>query len=103
MREELTMSAGRGMGRGLAAILSVSGSPGEDDVHLREVPVELISANPRQPRQRFDEATLAGLAESIRRRGVLQPVIVRPVAGGPHELLARAPRWPRAAPAGPEG
>ena len=96
------MSAPRGMGRGLAAILSVSGSPGEDDVHLREVPVELISANPRQPRQRFDEATLAGLAESIRRRGVLQPVIVRPVAGGTYELVAGERRWRAAQLAGLE-
>jgi ParB family transcriptional regulator, chromosome partitioning protein len=94
MREELTMSStSRGMGRGLAAILSVSGSPGEDDVHLREVPLELIAANPRQPRRRFDEATLAGLAESIRRRGVLQPVLVRPVPGGTYELVAGERRW----------
>ena len=72
MREELeNVTAGRGMGRGLAAILSVSCEPGEDDVHLREIPVDLIAANPRQPRTRFDEATLAGLAESIRQQGVL--------------------------------
>src|SRR5947199_7509578 len=87
------MSAPRGMGRGLAAILSVSGSPGEDDVHLREIPLEIISANPRQPRQRFDEATLAGLAESVRRRGVLQPVLVRPLPGGTYELIAGERRW----------
>src|SRR5881227_3201956 len=87
------MSAPRGMGRGLAAILSVSGAPGEDDVHLREIPLELIGANPRQPRRRFDEATLAGLAESVRRRGVLQPVLVRPVAGGTYELVAGERRW----------
>src|SRR3954466_15537544 len=96
------MSAPRGMGRGLAAILSVSGSPGEDDVHLREVPVEMIAANPRQPRQRFDEATLAGLAESVRQRGVLQPVLVRPVAGGTYELVAGERRWRAAQLAGLE-
>src|SRR5436305_5373006 len=93
MHEELTMSTSRGMGRGLAAILSVSGSPGEDDIHLREVPLDLITANPRQPRRHFDEATLAGLAESVRRRGVLQPVLVRPVAGGTYELIAGERRW----------
>jgi hypothetical protein len=43
------------MGRGLAAILSVSGEPSEDDVQLREIPVELIAPNPRQPRRDFDE------------------------------------------------
>src|SRR3954467_15569830 len=97
MREELQMSTGRGMGRGLAAILSVSGEPGEDDVHLRDVPLDLITPNPKQPRQRFDEATLAGLAESVRRRGVLQPVLVRPVPDGTYELVAGERRW-RAAP-----
>src|SRR3954453_3405673 len=93
MREELAMSAGRGMGRGLEDILSVSGEPGEDDVHLRAAPLALITPNPKQPRQRFDEATLAGLAESVRRRGVLQPVLVRPVAGGSYELVAGERRW----------
>src|SRR4051794_1974729 len=104
MREELPMSGGRGMGRGLAAILSASGEMGEDDVHLRDVPLDLIVANPRQPRQRFDEATLAGLAESVRRRGVLQPVLVRPVAGGAgtYELVAGERRWRAAQLAGLE-
>src|SRR3954466_10603459 len=86
MREELPMSAGRGMGRGLAAILSVSGEPGEDDIQLREVPLDLVVPNPRQPRRRFDEATLAGLAESLRQRGVLQPILVRPGTGGTYQL-----------------
>src|SRR2546423_2374376 len=103
MHEELTMSTSRGMGRGLAAILSVSGSPGEDDIHLREVPLDLITANSRQPRRHFDEATLAGLAESVRRRGVLQPVLVRPVAGGTYELVAGERRWRPAQVAGLEG
>src|SRR4051812_9283892 len=93
MREELPMSGSRGMGRGLAAILSVTGEVGEDDVHLRDVPVDLVVPNPRQPRRRFDEATLAGLAESLRQRGVLQPVLVRPVAGGTYELVAGERRW----------
>ena len=102
MHEELTMSTSRGMGRGLAAILSVSGSPGEDDIHLREVPLDLITANSRQPRHHFDEATLAGLAESVRRRGVLQPVLVRPVARGTYELIAGERRWRAAQLAGLE-
>src|SRR4051794_31849687 len=96
------MSAARGMGRGLAAILSVSGEPGEDDIELREIPVELIAPNPRQPRRHFDEATLAALAESVRRRGVLQPVLVRPVTGGTYELVAGERRWRAAGLAGLE-
>ena len=54
----------RGMGRGLAAILSVSEAPATED-ELREVPVELISPNPNQPRRRFDDETLAGLAGPV--------------------------------------
>src|SRR5919198_1424428 len=74
------------MGRGLAAILPRSQREGEDG--LRELPVELIRRNPRQPRRRFDESALGELAASIRSRGVLQPVIVAPVPGGRYELVA---------------
>jgi ParB family chromosome partitioning protein len=81
------------MGRGLAAILAVSseGAPRGDD--LRSLAVELIAPNPRQPRRAFDEAALATLAGSLRERGVLQPVLVRPVAGGTYELVAGERRW----------
>jgi ParB family transcriptional regulator, chromosome partitioning protein len=78
--------AERGMGRGLAAILAAA--PRDDEEELRQVPVELISANPRQPRRQFDEEALVSLADSIRSRGVIQPVLVRPVAGGRYELVA---------------
>lgn len=81
----------KGMGRGLAAILSVA--PKEESDQLREIPVELIEPNPNQPRQTFDEEALLGLAESIRLRGVLQPVLVRPLAGGRYELIAGERRW----------
>jgi len=73
------------MGRGLAAILPRSGKV-EDG--LREIPPDLIQPNARQPRRTFDQARLAELAESIRTRGVLQPVVVRPLAGGSFELIA---------------
>ncbi len=81
----------RGMGRGLAAILSVA--PREEAEELRQLPLELISANPHQPRDRFDETALVALAESIKARGVLQPVLVRPLAGGTYELIAGERRW----------
>jgi ParB family chromosome partitioning protein len=73
------------MGRGLAAIL-LSGGKVEDG--LREIPPELIQPNARQPRRTFDQSRLAELAESIRTRGVLQPIVVRPLAGGSFELVA---------------
>src|SRR5436305_6572107 len=79
------------MGRGLAAILSAA--PRDDTEELRELPVELLDPNPSQPRQGFDEAALVALAESIRSRGVLQPVLVRPLPGGRYELIAGERRW----------
>jgi ParB family transcriptional regulator, chromosome partitioning protein len=75
----------RGMGRGLAAILPRTGKV-EDG--LREIPPDLIQPNALQPRRTFDQARLAELAESIRTRGVLQPIVVRPLAGGSFELVA---------------
>jgi ParB family chromosome partitioning protein len=84
----------RGMGRGLSALLA---PPRDDDAarvaELREIPVELVSPNPRQPRSAFDEGSLLALAESLRERGVLQPVLVRPVPGGTYELIAGERRW----------
>ena len=81
----------KGMGRGLAAILSVA--PKDEAEELREIPVELIGPNPNQPRRSFDEESLLALAASIRARGVLQPVLVRPVVGGHYELIAGERRW----------
>ena len=75
----------RGMGRGLAAILPRSRS---DEPGLRELALELVRPNPRQPRHDFGEEALLNLAESIRSRGLLQPVVVRPLAGGEFELVA---------------
>jgi ParB family transcriptional regulator, chromosome partitioning protein len=84
----------RGMGRGLAAILSISDARARDDApELREVAVELIRPNPSQPRKRFDEAGLNALAVSVAERGMLQPVLVRPRPGGSYELVAGERRW----------
>jgi ParB family chromosome partitioning protein len=89
------------MGRGLAAILSVS-TASADDHDLRSLPVELIAPNAKQPRRSFDEAALEALACSLRERGVLQPVLVRPIAGGTYELVAGERRWRAARLAGLE-
>src|SRR3954468_12571821 len=74
------------MGRGLAAILSSGGR--EEPPGLREVATELISPNPNQPRRVFDEEALIALSESIKARGILQPLVVRPLPGGSYELVA---------------
>ena len=83
----------RGMGRGLAAILAVSHGAEDERDDLRELAVELISPNPHQPRRNFDEQGLAALADSLRARGVLQPILVRPKPGGRYELIAGERRW----------
>ncbi len=94
------MASQRGMGRGLAAILTVAAREEEDE--LRTLPVDLIAPNPDQPRKAFDETALLALAESLKSRGVLQPVLVRPVAGGTYELVAGERRWRAARLAGLE-
>jgi ParB family chromosome partitioning protein len=97
--------AERGMGRGLAAILSVS-APTEDGsdgaAELRELAVDLIKPKKDQPRRQFDQESLQALAESVSERGVIQPVLVRPRAGGTFELVAGERRWRAAKLAGLE-
>ena len=82
----------RGMGRGLAAILSSTASDGTG-AEFRTLPVDLIAPNPNQPRKHFGEDALVGLADSVKERGLLQPVLVRPVPGGTYELIAGERRW----------
>jgi ParB family transcriptional regulator, chromosome partitioning protein len=86
------------MGRGLSAILSVA--PREEAEELRALPVDLIDPNPHQPRAGFDDDALVALAESVKANGVLQPVLVRPGAGGRYELIAGERRWRAAGLAG---
>jgi ParB family chromosome partitioning protein len=87
------------MGRGLAAILQVSGQHG-DRPELRDIAIELVEPNPAQPRRRFDESALDALAQSLAENGVLQPVLVRPRDGGRYELVAGERRWRAAQRAG---
>jgi len=85
------------MGRGLAAILPETDAGGPE---LRELPVEQIEPNPEQPRSRFEADALNALAGSISSAGLLQPLIVRPVANGRYELVAGERRWRAAQKAG---
>jgi ParB family transcriptional regulator, chromosome partitioning protein len=93
------MSSRRGMGQGLAAILPATA---DAEVELHEIPVELIKPNPRQPRTRFDPGPLGELASSIEASGVVQPLLVRPLADGSYELVAGERRWRAAKQAGLE-
>jgi ParB family transcriptional regulator, chromosome partitioning protein len=92
---EPTPGARRGLGRGLEVLLG-----GASSVDLAELPVDAIRPNPRQPRRRFDNEATAGLAESIRAQGVVQPVLVRPRGDGGWELIAGERRWRAAREAG---
>ena len=87
----------RGLGQGLALLLGEpqAGSRGS----LREIPIEQITPNPRQPRARIDEERFAELVESVRREGVVQPILVRGIAQG-WELIAGERRWRAAQAAG---
>jgi ParB family chromosome partitioning protein len=80
-----------GLGRGLGALIP-TGVVSNDEVGLQEIPTASIRPNPQQPREHFDEESLAALAESIREVGVLQPVLVR-AGGDGFELIAGERRW----------
>ena len=95
----------RGLGRGLSALLGEA----EEIAHavepaegVRSIPIELVHANPDQPRRHFDPADLAELEQSIRDKGILQPILVRPSprAGDQYEIVAGERRWRAAQQAG---
>ena len=93
----------RGLGRGLSALMGeteAGAQPGAGGP--REIPIELIAANPDQPRTDFGEAELEELAASIRQRGVLQPILLRPAPGraGEYQIVAGERRWRAAQRAG---
>jgi ParB family transcriptional regulator, chromosome partitioning protein len=115
----------RGLGRGLGALIPAGpvspagtapgapasppgGAPGHDNggqaagAYFEEVPIGAVTPNPRQPRQNFDEDTLAELALSIREVGLLQPVVVRKIIPGHYELVMGERRWQAAQRAGLE-
>ena len=86
----------RQLGRGLAALFGeAEGDAAADPATQRQVPIELIRPGAFQPRRRFAEAELDALAQSIREKGILQPLLVRPLAGeeAAFELVAGERRW----------
>lgn len=104
----MTTSKRSALGRGLGALIPGAGAarpqtPAVDtpaaSTAPTELPVDRIRPNPDQPRRRFDPAELARLADSIRRHGILQPVVVRAVEDG-YELLVGERRWRAAQAAG---
>jgi len=83
------------LGRGLSAMLARSESEQrqQDQANLRELPVDLIRPGRYQPRTVMDPDKLQELADSIRAQGMVQPIIVRPIATDSYELIAGERRW----------
>jgi ParB family transcriptional regulator, chromosome partitioning protein len=86
----------RGLGRGLEVLIGGHPVPSE----LLEIPVDAIHPNPKQPRRRFEPEAASGLADSVRRQGVIQPLLVRPRGVGGYEIVAGERRWRAAREAG---
>jgi ParB family chromosome partitioning protein len=86
------------LGRGLEVLIGGQPVPSE----LLEIPVDAIHPNPKQPRRRFEPEAASGLAESVRRQGVIQPLLVRPRGVGGYEIVAGERRWRAAREAGRE-
>lgn len=87
----------RGLGRGLSALMADVGpeqqaAPRKAEIHI---PVERVHPNPDQPRRAFNDDALAELASSIKEKGIIQPLIVRPLANQPDnfEIVAGERRW----------
>lgn len=89
----------RGLGRGLSALMADVSVPETGNAvrvsSERRIPIEQIVANPDQPRRRFQDSDLTDLANSIREKGVIQPLIVRPfgVDGAQFQIVAGERRW----------
>jgi len=97
----------RGLGRGLSALLgevetAPAQAPGERLGGANEAPIELLRRNPDQPRRTFREEDLVELSDSIREKGILQPILVRPAPGaaGEYQIVAGERRWRAAQRAG---
>ncbi|WP_375409000.1 ParB/RepB/Spo0J family partition protein [uncultured Methylobacterium sp.] len=93
------------LGRGLAALIGDFGDEAGDankNHAQRKVAVEFLRPNPRNPRRRFNDPELDELAASIKVRGVIQPIVVRALAGVPdtYEIVAGERRWRAAQRAG---
>jgi ParB family transcriptional regulator, chromosome partitioning protein len=93
------MANRHGLGRGLAALLpATSGEsspdvPTADQMATLDLPVDAIEPNPNQPRKAFDDVALGELSASLRRSGVLQPVIVRRTGTNRYQLVVGERRW----------
>ena len=73
--------------------VAAAGGPDNQDKTLRELPVDLIQRGKYQPRRDIEPESLQELANSIKSQGVMQPIVVRPIAGERYEIIAGERRW----------
>ncbi len=95
----------RKLGRGLESLLPSDFNPDlllSSEDRIQKLPIKNIQPNPKQPRRHFDEQALAELSSSIKRYGVLQPIIVAPIGQGGYQIIAGERRWRAAKQAGLE-
>jgi ParB family chromosome partitioning protein len=85
----------RGLGRGLSALIGDEAMPvrGETPKATRTLPVAFLRPGKFQPRKFFNEEELAGLAQSVKEKGVLTPILVRPIGFDSYEIVAGERRW----------
>lgn len=91
------------LGRGLAALMGDAAiQPPQQGATVRQIPLDLLEPNPFQPRSSIEPAALAELTQSVRLRGILQPLLVRPhpAEGGRFQIVAGERRWRAAGAAG---
>jgi ParB family chromosome partitioning protein len=92
------------LGRGLAALIGDVGAESQTTDRgtraQRKVPIEFVRANPRNPRKLFSDAELTELTDSIRERGIIQPIVVRAKGQDNFEIIAGERRWRAAQRAG---
>ena len=91
------------LGKGLDALLGeVDAVIGQADTGsgLKEVPTDALQPNPFQPRTQFDEEAIAALAATVQEQGIMQPVLVRPIANGALQIISGERRWRAAKHAG---
>lgn len=89
----MSKSKKKRLGRGLDALLGETVVASDSQDKLRHVPIDMLKRGQYQPRTRMNKDALEELSQSIRARGVVQPIVVRPLGDGDYEIIAGERRW----------
>ncbi len=96
VRKKYNNALGRGLsfgGNGLDALISTENIEPEGSSTINEIPIELIDANPNQPRHEFNQELLQELSDSIAEFGIIQPITLRKMDDGRYQIIAGERRW----------